>query len=301
MTNGARSELTRLPIVVAYLILAHKDPEQLARLVAALPANSPIMIHFDLRADPALFDLAVKRLGMRPKLQFVERFACHWGGFEIVQGMISLIRSLASCEINFDFATLLSGVDYPIKSNREVAAFLNQHRGEEFIKSFLLTAPNRWSEHGGYYKIPNRVLCRHLSYRSRVVRLPGFRKMPGGLQPYGGSQWWTLSRDAIAYIARFVDRRREFLSFFRRSFIPDELFIQTVLSNSHFADRVAQDDLRFMIWDRPAPPYPATLTLRDLDVLLASNKFFARKFDMHIDADILQALDDRNARAEVDF
>ena len=55
-----------------------------------------------------------------------------------------------------------------------------------------------------------------------------------------------------------------------------------------------------MIWDTP-PPYPATLTLRDLDVLLASNKFFARKFDMHIDADILQALDDRTRGQKLTF
>ena len=40
--------------------------EQLARLVAALPANSPIMIHFDSSADPHCFDLALHRPGIRP-------------------------------------------------------------------------------------------------------------------------------------------------------------------------------------------------------------------------------------------
>jgi hypothetical protein len=113
----------------------------------------------------------------------------------------------------FDYATLLSGSDYPIKSNREIAAFLEQHRGEEFLESLLLTEPNRWSAYGGLYKTPEKVLCRHLRFRSRVWRLPGFRTMPDGMKPYGGSQWWTLSRAAMMHIAEVAKDRPEVLSF----------------------------------------------------------------------------------------
>ncbi len=200
--------------------------------------------------------------------------------------------------MNFDYATLLSGSDYPIKSNSEIAMFLDANWGGEFIDSFLLTVPNRWSGRGGYYKTPEKMLCRHLRFRSRVVRLPGLRKMPAGLLPYGGSQWWTLSREAIAHIFQFIYHRPEFLSFSKQSFIPDELFIQTIVSNSHLADSVTGDDLRLTIWDRPFPPFPAILTIDDWDMLLASDKLFARKFDARTDGTVLQALDDRNARAE---
>jgi len=287
-----------LPVTVAYLILAHGNPDQLALLVAALPANSPVMIHFDRRADAALYDRAVKLLSNRPRLQFVKRYKCYWGAFGIVQGTISLIQALIATDMHFDYATLLSGSDYPIKSNYEIAMFLDRNRGGEFIESFLLTVQNRWSDDGGYSKTPERVLCRHIRFRSRIARLPCLRKMLAGLQPYGGSQWWTLSREAIVYIAHFVDRRPEFLSFIKQSFVPDELFAQTILSNSHLADRVTGNHLRLVIWGRPSPPYPAILTIDDLDMLLASDKLFARKFDAPTDGTILQVFDDRNARAE---
>jgi hypothetical protein len=295
-TFGTPINSAVLPATVAYLILAHQSPDQLARLVAALPTNSPVFIHFDLRADSALYQRSVNLLRNRPQLHFVARHKCNWGAFGIVQGTISLIRALIVADLQFDYATLLSGSDYPIKSNYEIAMFLDRNRGKEFIESFLVTVQNRWSSHGGYYKTPEKVLCRHIRFRSRVVRLPGLRRMPAGLQPFGGSQWWTLSREAIIYIARFVEQTPEFSHFSKQSFIPDESFFQTIVSNSHLAERVTGDNLRLIIWDRPLPPYPAILTLGDLDA--ASDKLFARKFDERTDQPVLQALDDRNARAD---
>ena len=141
-----------LPITIAYLILAHGNPDQLARLVAALPNNSPVLIHFDLRADLTLYRRSVELLCMRPRLEFVKRHACRWGAFGIVKGTISLMQTLVAKKIDFDYVTLLSGSDYPIKSNSEIAIFLERNRGKEFIEFFLVTAPNRWSDHGGYYK-----------------------------------------------------------------------------------------------------------------------------------------------------
>jgi len=145
-TYGTVTGPARVPVTVAYLILAHGNPEQLARLVAALPANSPVLIHFDLRADAALYERAVKLLSNRPRLQFVKRHKCWWGAFGIVRGTISLIQALIATDMHFDYATLLSGSDYPIKSNYEIAMFLDRNRGREFIESFLLTVQNRWSD-----------------------------------------------------------------------------------------------------------------------------------------------------------
>jgi hypothetical protein len=289
---------TGKPIVVAYLILAHQAPEQLARLVHVLPQESPIRIHVDRRADAATYGRCVELLAGRPGLEFVPRHICRWGAFGIVAGTIELMRSLIASGASYDHATLLSGADYPIKSNREIAAFLRNHPHKEFIESFSLTAPNRWSGHGGYFKTPEKMLGRHLWFRSRVLRVSRMRKLPLNMQPFGGSQWWTLTREAIEYIVDFVARAPQFVSFCRYSYIPDESFVQTIVSNSHLASRVTGDDLRLAIWDRSTPPYPATLRIDDLDMLLASNRLFARKFDAQKDPDILRALDERNAGEE---
>jgi Core-2/I-Branching enzyme len=281
-------------VKVAYLILAHCAPEQLVRLVGSLPEDSPVLIHVDRRANPAVYKRCVDLMAGRP-VTFVSRHACRWGAFGIVQGTMTLINALDASGVHFDYATLLSGADYPIKSNGEIAAFLGRNKGAEFIESFSVMKPNRWSGHGGHYKAPEKVLCRHLRFRSRVMRIPGLRRMPAGLEPFGGSQWWTLSREAITYIARFVENTPKLVSFSKQSFIPDESFVQTIISNSSFASRVTGSDHRVIVWDRPAPPYPATLTMNDLDMLLASDCLFARKFDAKLDSKILDALDEHNS------
>jgi hypothetical protein len=278
---------------IAYLILAHAAPEQLARLVGTLPADSLVLIHFDRRANPAIYQRAVDLLADRAI--FVTRHTCRWGAFGIVQGTMSLVNALVASGVEFDYATLLSAADYPIKSNEEIAAYLSRHQGAEFIESFSLMKPNRWSPQGGYFKTPEKVLCRHLRFRSRVMRIPGLRRMPGGLEPFGGSQWWTLSRQAIHYIARFVENTPKFVSFCKQSFIPDESFVQTIISNSLFSSRVTGSDHRVIIWDRLAPPYPATLKISDMDMLLKSDCLFARKFDARVDQTVLDALDERNS------
>jgi hypothetical protein len=287
----AAAAARQLPATVAYLILAHGNPAQLARLVNALPGSSPVLIHFDLRTADVVYQEVRRLLGSRPMLHFVKRQKCWWASFGIVEGTINLIQSLDALDVPYDYATLLSGADYPIKSNFEIASFLDRNRGREFIESFLLTAPNRWSEEGGYSKSPRRVLGRHFHFRSRMIRLPGLRTMPAGLKPYGGSQWWTLSRETIRYLAEFIGRTPQAVAFFKGSFAPDESFIQTVVSNSSLAERVTGDNLRIAIWGRPLPPYPATLTLDDRDLLRSSHQHFARKFDPKVDSGILDLLD----------
>ncbi len=277
------------------MILAHAAPEQLARLVGTLPEESPVLVHFDKRADAALFDRAAALLGRR--VSFVERCRCRWGQFGIVQATLNLIDALRTEGHEFDYATLLSGADYPIKSNAEIAQFLTRNRGAEFIESFSLVRPNRWSDHGGYYKTPEKVLRRHLHLRSRMIRLPGLRTMPRGLEPFGGTQWWTLSRAAIDRIARFLVEVPELVPFARLSFIPDESFIQTIVSNSGLS--VSGNCHRLAVWDRPNPPYPATLTIADRELMLSSDCHFARKFSA-TDTAVLDMLDSRRRGENLD-
>ena len=102
-----------LPVTVAYLILAHANPRQLARLVNALPRTSPVLIHFDQRANHAVYQEVVRLVGSRPLLQFVKRERCWWASFGIVQATINLVQTLATLDTPYDYATLLSGSGLP--------------------------------------------------------------------------------------------------------------------------------------------------------------------------------------------
>lgn len=277
---------------VAYLIMGHRDPDQILRLIHALrDSGAFFVIHIDERAPDHVFAPLKEYAASHPEVILTPRIRCYWGGFGIANAMIECVRVAARALHAFDYAILLSAQDYPIKSAVQIDEFLTRNKGSEFIESFPLAKPNRWTSHSGYYQAMNRVKYWTFFLRSRTFHLPIARKFPFGWEPYGGSQWWGLSRDCILYLDNFLQRNPGFVRFFRHVLIPDESMFQSILSNSAFADRIVNNDLRHIDWERPNPKYPRTLEEEDFDILRTSPKLFARKFDPERSGELLARVD----------
>jgi hypothetical protein len=223
------------------------------------------------------------RLNRFANLTFASQYRCYWGRFGIVKATVSLMRK--ALEAPFDYAILLSGQDYPIKSNRVIREFLVERDGKEFIESFSILQPNRWGDHA-----KQRAFGFVIAFRSRVLRTGWHRKFPLGYIPHGGSQWWCLSRPAIEHILQFLRDNPAFTSYFRFTWAPDELIFQNILSNSEFEERICEK-ITYDDWSTPSPPYPKVLDESDLSVLTTTNCLFARKFDHVTSARLRELLD----------
>jgi hypothetical protein len=271
--------------VLAYIISAYKNLDQLARLAERLnTGHSVVYIHVDKKADDAAYERLERRLAGRPRVHLLERHVCHWGGFGHVQATLKGIDALLANGIDFEHVVLLTGQDYPIKPLSEIERFFAEHRGTSFMLYDELPT-EWWGQRGGL----DRIEYRHWRWRGRHVRLPWKRRFPAGSTPYGGGAYWNLSRACIEHVARFVASRPDVVGFFRHVDIPDEIFFQTVLMNSELAGSIVSDNLRYIDWTRG--PRPALLEARDLPALRASPKLFARKFDVFHDAEILDMVD----------
>ncbi|NJO94265.1 MAG: hypothetical protein HC820_07835 [Hydrococcus sp. RM1_1_31] len=143
----------------------------------------------------------------------------------------------------------------------------------------------------GKYQALNRIQYWHFRWKSRHFYLQQKRKFPEGFEPYGGSQWWCLSRDCIKYINNFIQNNSEFVDYYKYVFIPDESFFQSVVSNSPFKYNIANDDLRFVDWENSNPTPPAVLDTNYLEILQNSSKLLARKFDIKRSSEILDLID----------
>lgn len=64
------------------------------------------------------------------------------------------------------------------------------------------------------------------------------------------------------------------------TFAPEEMFIQTVVMNSPFAEKVRNSSLRHIMWT--GGPSPKILTMADWAGILISDALFARKFDTEL-------------------
>lgn len=284
---------------IAYIILAHKYPEQLIRLVLRLNHNdASFFIHVDKKTPNDIYKEITKQLSSMPNIYLLKRHTCYWGDFNIVKATCEGIKELVKSGINFDYAILLSGQDYLIKSISQIEEVMHINKGKEFMEFFSLNSKNRWSDQGGKYQGINRIKYWHFYFRSKRFCFPKKREFPRGFEPYGGSQWWCLSKACIEYIDNFIERNSAFVDYFKYVFIPDEIFFQTIVLNSPFKENVINDDLRYMDWENPNPTYPAIMLRSDLDKLSKSSKLFARKFDITRDTEILDMIDRQILRLE---
>jgi len=130
------------------------------------------------------------------------------------------------------------------------------------------------------------------------------RNFPADIELYYGSQWWSLTGDAIREILSVVSARPRIIGWFRWTVCPDELFFQTLLKLTKFSDNIAYDyheavtrpdtkfdSMHYIDWFAPNAATPKVLDLTDLGDLKESKALFARKFDELTSFSLIKALD----------
>jgi hypothetical protein len=189
-----------------------------------------------------------------------------------------------------DYAILLTGQDYPLRSNAEIARVLEAAGGRSFMEHGALPRAGAWEpERGGL----DRIERRYVPFRGGLQRLPGRRRrrLPGARGPFGGSAHWILARPCLEEILRVVAAEPALLRFFRWAKFPDELVFQTILLNSPLAATIVDDDLRHTEW-RAGAANPDVLGIEAMERLRASRALFARKFDLERAPAVLDRLDE---------
>ena len=241
----------------AYLIQVHHQPLMLKRLVAALNTEAVFFfIHVDAKSDAAPFYEALQ--GVKNVEFLRQRICVNWMGFSSVQAQLELIRAASSSQ-HFDYYSLLSGSDYPIKSNQQINEFLSGN-STEYINYWKLVDRPSWLDKIEYHyyvdQFPIRdyypkVTLRGLYWRA-FFRLKPYlpkRQFLSGVTPYGGSQWWTLTHDCVELIQGYLDTHPEFVQAYKNTLSPDEMVFQTIVLNSKFAT-ATQNFKQYQEWSR---------------------------------------------------
>jgi hypothetical protein len=295
---------------IAYLVISHRNPAQVLRLVSALkegPAAEVVVRHDERRSqlDPA----ALERAGGRSLRDGID---VEWGSHSHLRMLLGAIGRVRT-ELDPDWLMVVSGQDYPLRPMAEIEARLGAAGEDAFLGNpwklqtdTLPPAPaNEFFWRYAYWHA--RVPAATPELPRRLDRLAYVRKLPAGgtllgirraRLPFGpaspcwvATDWPILGRRAIDALLLAARHDGPLLRHYRRSFAGSESFIATVLMNEPGL-RVSGDDRRFVRFAADAPN-PDLLTSSDLDTLLESGAHFARKFDAETDATVLDALDAR--------
>lgn len=116
------------------------------------------------------------------------------------------------------------------------------------------------------------------------------RESPNGVKYWFGSSWWCLNENMISWMIEYLDKNSEYIKFFNNCLCADECFFQTLVMNSPYSNSVV-DYPYYIDWEE-GKSSPKVLRMKDFEKLSCSDKMMARKFDMDVDEEILDALDD---------
>lgn len=293
---------------IVYIILAHKLPEQLVRLVRKLNSvETSFVIHVDKKTDHETYRQMADPLKTYKNVHFLYRHKRNYGDFNHLRSTLDGFNKVRELGIRYDYVILLTGQDYPIKSNEHIERVLLESDGSSFLEYFPLPSEQWKDENGGLDRVNYwhfNLFGREFAIREKnrfiptrldpllpflVKILPIRRKLPVDFKLFGGSAYWCLSKECIEYVDNLVQQKKDFVKFFKHVLIPEELFFQTVLLNSPLKNRIINDNLRYIVWY--STRHPPVLMRENLEEFINTDKLFARKFDITIDPEILDLID----------
>lgn len=298
-----------------YLILAHKNPLQLGRMIERLDDGaSKFFIHLDAKTPIEPFAACLEGAHIR----FIEpRERCVWGDFSIVRATIHLMEAASKEQGVF---ILMSGQDYPIQSQGYINDFLESNKGFDFIEIEPLEEkwkPKMVKDKLEHYHILHseerghsncyapfahcsvfqklRTLTHLLKGRLSMKNFKLLCSLPKRVAPferqYAGSQFWAFSERTFYTVLNYIHEHKAALEgYYKYTSSPDEIYFHSVLMDLVAKDSTIKlkEQITYVNYFRKNNVFVS----EDFDKLTSEKgKLFARKFDTDIDIEILNLID----------
>ena len=211
----------------AALIIAHKNKEQLIRLIKAVSSDSVhVFIHLD--KNWKLSKEEICEIAACAKNVFVinKRIHGELDNWSLVQIALNLIDAAAYNENKtgekYSYFMLLSGQDYPIKSKRYITDFLEREYPKPIIDVETNGVPEMLGRKFGFAYYTNKIDNIQRDYKKGLIRkflvlntviaekfavkflgMPLNRLEKLGLKLGFGSAWWILPHKVIDFISNY--------------------------------------------------------------------------------------------------
>ncbi len=266
---------------VGIVMLVHNAFDRAEQIVRHwVKGGCPVVIHVDGNVSKEQnADFKDSLADLSAQVMFSKRHKCDWGTWGIVAGTQSASEMML---MNFPKVThvyLASGSCLPLRPVKELCKYLESRPRTDFIES-ATTADVPWTV-GGLsherftlrfpfsWKRRRRLFDRYVALQ-RLVRFR--RRIPAGLVPHMGSQWWCLTRQTLSAILQDPDRAT-YDRYFKRVWIPDESYFQTLCRQ--YSGNIESRSLTLSKFDFQGKPH---IFYDDhLQLLRRSDCFVARK------------------------
>lgn len=282
----------------AYLIMAHKNPSQLYRLLKLLDSKyNDIYIHIDRRSKSLFSNFIIPP--MFSNVVFIPSNHVIWGDRSQIDCELDLLQYATQTYHNYYH--LISGLDLPIKSNIYIYNFFEENNGLEFVHftECGITKDHKAElyERISLYHPLQRYFGRNQLLFNSLIRpielsLGIDRHKNETIRIAKGANWFSITHNLALHI---LSLRHQIEAMYKSTLCADEIFLQTIVFNSPFKDNLYYkgfdnnyiDIMRLIDWKRGSP---YIFKADDYDSIMKSNMLFARKFDTSVDLNIIDEI-----------
>ena len=276
----------------AYLILAHRDDYTFYALLKLLDyEDNDIYIHMDAK-NITFSEIHIKRILRKSDVFFTKRTNVSWGGYSQISAELLLLKC-ATEQKKYLYYHLLSGQDLPIQKQCDIHAYFKARQGIEFVR--FESNEFRHFDRVKYYYLFQEIMGHK---KSLVVR--GITQIQKLLRIHRnknilfqkGSNWFSITDDLARYV---ISKEKWIKKVFRYTICCDEVFLQTIIINSHFKKKLVKTDfdnddhmfMRLIDWKR-GNPY--IFRIEYWKMIEQSDMLFARKFSAEVDRNVIQQI-----------
>jgi hypothetical protein len=304
---------------LAAVVLAHRTPSMVRRLLAALD-DVPVFLHCDAATPARVFGAMTQ--GLPGRVTVLRRMRARLASWSLVEAELAALRAAVGAT-RAEHIAVLSGSDYPLVSVPDLVRELAAWEGRSYLWNVELPFP-AWDTprhpDGGHWRFTRRFLTRRghvLFLRDVPLRWPVPRQVPAQVELRASSQWKVYARHHAERLLGLVDARPDLVRFWRTTLVPDESFAASMLASPALLGEDALPPCRahawYIRWPEGVTYHPEWLTRADFDDLagarsadpptweeaarpsaaweLPGRKLFARKFSTDVDREVLDRID----------
>ncbi len=306
----------------AILIIAHKNLDQLIRLLSVLrDEDFDIYLHLDKKWKLSDENIRILKNLSEHITVLERRISGYLDTWSLCEITLELAREALKNYRNYSYFLLMSGQDYPIKPISYIKAKLKEFYPKPLIDITPMTKDNwiysgfRWIRFHPYYRLVEKITDKQITRKMMLLPIYGiqflvtiilgspYRRLKReNCQLFGGSAWWILPVEIINMCLEEYEKNTPIIRAFKMKNTPEETFFQTMTMRSNLKEQadvnepyeILQNCMTYAYFfdDEHKPTgHPYILTENNFEMLQSRKEFFARKFDMSIDANILDMLD----------
>ncbi|MCQ2290095.1 MAG: hypothetical protein MJZ63_02315 [Muribaculaceae bacterium] len=273
------------------ILTAYKDAPAINRFLARVPDDWGIYVHLDKKSKLTASDID-------PRAKVFRWKKIYWGAWEHLY-VIHKMLMLSHNEVGYDYYHICSGQDYFVTPPERFDDMLDP-RGANYVNAEKFPRKH-WRGGDGYDVYRYKTLASVYDCRKWFMKC--LNKIYYFLQKvlhlgqaipdfplYGGTVYSTFHRDFVEWMQQ-SPLTTLLLNNLRNTICGEELFYQTLLFNSPFAESRGDYSLCYLDWN--ANPGPKFLVEEDFSPIVAVEPLplFCRKIDSERSRTLCDRLD----------